>query len=418
VTEATRAAAGVLAPIDPRHRMEALDMVRGFALFGVLLVNMYNFGAYSPIWTDTSDRVALGLTRFFFETKSWRLFSLLFGLGFSLQLLRAQARGSRFAPVYLRRLAVLFLIGMGHALLFPGDVLMVYAELGLLLMLFRNAPPRLLLALAVALLALFPLGRAANIVVYGDGSAAARAVDLERARALNEELRTTHPHAVGSIGEVLEANATVIPPNPFGEPLGLESGLGFLAMFLLGLYLGRRRIFSDVDENAGLFRRGALVGLALGMLGMVVERFISRSLGSALSGGSWAAAGLALLGDLAFTYGSTALCLGYAATIALLSRDPRARRLVEPLGPVGRLALTVYLTQTLAFTTLFYGYGFGQAFRMGPAGVTATALLIFALQVPACGWWVRRYRYGPAEWLWRALTYVRLPPMRVPPERA
>jgi uncharacterized membrane protein YeiB len=96
--------------------------------------------------------------RFFFETKSWRLFSFLFALGFSLQLLRARDRGGRFWSTYLRRLAVLFVIGMLHALLYSGDILMGYAMLGLLLIPFSKAPPRLLLVLAVVLLAVFPIG--------------------------------------------------------------------------------------------------------------------------------------------------------------------------------------------------------------------------------------------------------------------
>jgi len=96
----------------------------------------------------------------------------------------------------------------------------------------------------------------------------------------------------------------------------------------------------------------------------------------------------------------------------LLGGSARHRRLVAPFGPVGRLALTVYLTQTLVFTTLFYGYGLGQAFRTGPARVTLYAVAIYGAQLAACGWWVRRFRYGPVEWLWRAVTYLRLPPMR------
>jgi uncharacterized protein len=119
--------------------------------------------------------------------------------------------------------------------------------------------------------------------------------------------------------------------------------------------------------------------------------------------------GWALLGDLAFTYGSTALALGYAAGVVLLARSRRFPRLVEPLAPLGRLALTAYLTQTLVFTTIFYGYGLGQAFRLGPLAVTAIAVVIFAAQVVACTWWVRRFRFGPVEWLWRALTYLRIP---------
>lgn len=97
------------------------------------------------------------------------------------------------------------------------------------------------------------------------------------------------------------------------------------------------------------------------------------------------------------------------AVLEFDQRGVRSGQFVKPLSAVGRMALSVYLTQTLAFTTLFYGYGFGRAFRLGPAVVTGWALLIFAFQIIACGWWVRRYRFGPAEWIWRALTYLRFP---------
>jgi uncharacterized protein len=387
-------------------------MIRGFALFGVLLVNMFNFGAFSPIWTGAGDRFAFALMHVFFETKSWRLFALLFGLGFSIQLIRAEERGTRFVPTYLRRLAVLFLIGVAHALLFAADVLMIYAELGLLLLVLRRAPPRLLLVLAIALLAVFPLGRAANAAVDPNVTATARTVNLERARAVNEELRRTHPYAVGSAMDVLRANARTIPANPLGGPLGAESGLGFLAMFLLGLYVGRRGIFTDVDRHSAVFRRGAALGLTLGLSAMALERAITLGAGDP-GGDSGTGPALGLLRDLSFTYGSTVLCLGYASTVVLLARQSRLRWFLERLGFVGRLALTVYLTQTLAFTTIFYGYGLGQAFRMGPARVTAIAIVIFGLQFAACAWWVRRFRYGPVEWLWRGLTYLRFPPMRL-----
>lgn len=387
-------------------------MVRGFALFGVLLVNMYNFGAFSPIWTATADRVAFSLMHLFFETKSWRLFSLLFGIGFALQLEGARARGTGFVPAYLRRILVLFCIGMGHALFFPGDVLMVYAELALVLLLFRNGSPRLLAILAVALLALYPLGRAADTLVSGR-AAPAQTVDVERARVVNEQLRTTHPHAVGSFGDVVRANARVIPANAFGQPLGLESGLGFLAMFLLGLAAGRRRTLANLGASLPGVRRLALWALSAGAVGTLAERAISLALQRRDLGGEGAPVAWTLVGDLAFTFGSTALAIGYAAVIVLMSRSAQLRRLVEPFGPVGRLALSGYLAQSLVFTTLFYGYGFGQAFRMGPAAVTVCAVGIFVAQVLACAWWVRRYRFGPVEWLWRALTYLRLPPMRV-----
>jgi uncharacterized protein len=142
---------------------------------------------------------------------------------------------------------------------------------------------------------------------------------------------------------------------------------------------------------------------------MILERATSAILESGSPAGPGARAAWSLLGDLSFTYGSTALAGGYAAAIVLLAGSARVRPFLQPLGPVGRFALSVYLSQTLAFTTLFYGYGFGQVFRLGPAAVTGIAIAIFAVQVAVCAWWAGRFRYGPVEWLWRALTYLRIP---------
>jgi uncharacterized protein len=389
-------------------------MIRGFALFAVLLVNMYNFGASSPVWTAPIDQLAFSAMRTLFETKGWRLFSFLFGLGFSLQLIRAREREGRFVGTYLRRLAILFVIGMAHALFYDGDILMLYAELGLVLALFRNAPPRLVLVLAVALLALFPVGRAMRSVITGDTAAIAAApVDLEAARVRIEQRRQTHPYSVGSVADVMKHNANTIPRLPLPEnQLGPEPALAQFAMFLLGLYAGRRKIFHDVERHLPLVRGTLRWGLATGVLAMTVERILTLGWGYQVFGQDRIDVPLEFIGDLSFAYGSTALCFGYAAAIALMARNVRLRRIVQPLGPVGRMALTVYLTQTLAFTTLFYGYGLGQAYRMGPAAVTASAVLIYGLQILGCAWWVKRYRYGPAEWLWRGLTYMEFPRMK------
>ncbi len=400
-------------PTEPSKRVEAIDMVRGFALFGVLLVNMYNFGATSIIWTAPTDQAAFSVMRFFFETKSWRLFSFLFGLGFSFQLLKAEARGGPFWPTYLRRLALLFLIGMGHTLFYDGDVLMAYAILGLLLVPFRNMSPRLLLSLAVALLAVFPVGGALKSLVSVNAPPTAVVSDLVEAQERNEERLRTHPYAVGSITDVMVLNSEAIPPDLHAYPLDAEGTPAYFAMFLLGLYVGRRRIVHDVEKHIPMIRSIATWGLGLGMMSMAIERVLALTWGYDIWGARGANIPLEFAGDMLFAYGSTALSLGYASGIVLLSRNVRLRRLVKPLGPVGRLALSVYLTQTLAFTTLFYGYGFGRVFQLGPAAVTGYAVLIFALQVVFCAWWVRRYRFGPVEWLWRGLTYGRFPETRI-----
>jgi uncharacterized protein len=352
--------------------------------------------------------------RFFFETKSWRLFSFLFGLGFALQLIRAEARGRSFWPTYFRRLAVLFVIGMAHALFYDGDILMYYAMLGALLAAFQKVPPRWLLGLAIVLLAVFPVGGAMKSLLSEDVAPhVATASRLEKAQEKNEERLRTHPHAVGSITDVMAENSKTIPPDLREYPLDAEGTLAYFAMFLMGLYVGRRNIVQDIEGKLPMIRSVARWGLGLGIASMMVERVLAFAWGYDVWGDRGANVPLEFVGDVLFAYGSTALSFGYAAGIVVLSVSAKFRVLVTPFGPIGRLALSVYLTQTLAFTTLFYGYGFGFVFRMGPAAVTACAVLIFAIQVVICTWWVRRYRFGPAEWVWRGLTYGRFPAMRL-----
>ena len=117
---------GTTGPVAPASRIVEVDMVRGFALFGVLLVNMYGFGADSIAWNLPTDQLAFAIMRVFFESKSWTLFSMLFGFGFAVQLQSAHTRGFSILPIYLRRLAVLFAIGAAHALLYDGDILMLW----------------------------------------------------------------------------------------------------------------------------------------------------------------------------------------------------------------------------------------------------------------------------------------------------
>ena len=403
-----------IGPIRPEHRIEAVDMVRGFALFGVLLVNMYNFGASSPIWTAPIDEFAFSVKRVFFETKSWRLFSILFGFGFSLQLLRAEAQGARFLPVYLRRLVILFIIGMVNALIYGSDILMLYAELGLILVVFRRFPPKALLVLVVTLLMVFPIERAVTSLREGSDLVASSPdpeVRLRIVRERIEERRQTHPFSVGSMVDVMAENAFL--PNPFTDLRGSESSLATFAMFLLGLYVGRRRIFHDIQQHMALIRRLLWWGLSVGLLSMTAERILNVTLGYEVFREQGATVLPQFIGDILFAFGSTALSLGYAAAITVLAQHQRWRRVLSPLGAVGRLALTVYLTQSLMCSTLFYGYGFGQVFRIGPATVTVYAMLFFVIQIAACTWWVRRFRFGPMEWLWRTLTYGRLQTMRL-----
>lgn len=197
--------AAQIGPTDPQARLWSVDAIRGFALFSVLLVSMYNFGAYAAEWTGPVDGAFSTLMHSVFETKSLRLFSLLFGFGFALQLARVMSQTAVSLWSYVGRLLILFVFGMAHALLFDGDILMEYAVLGRILVAFRNVRRRMLLVLACVLLAAFPV---VNLIHTPNEDELA--MQSEDALPL-AELREDHPY-LGSPMDVFQENATAIPP--------------------------------------------------------------------------------------------------------------------------------------------------------------------------------------------------------------
>ena len=394
-----------IGPTDPKTRLRSVDAVRGFALFGVLLVNMFNFGADAPEWAGIFDRTINTWMHMVFETKSLRLFSLLFGLGFALQFTRLTSPRGGSLWVYLRRLVILFVFGMAHALFFDGDILMEYAMMGIVLMAFRNVRDRTLLVLACVLLVAFPLGN----LLHSPGDD--ELLDQWEDSLPLSEQRDDHPY-LSSAMDVFEENAYAIPPRIWSNLHGPESGLTIFSMFLLGLYVGRARILNDVAAHLPLFRRVFAWGIGIGGASALAEWLLSWKFDYAVFTENMASAWVRFLGDILFAYGSTALALGYGAAIVLLTLRPAWQPILRPLQNLGRMALTVYLSSTLMFTTLFYGWGFGQLFLLGPVATTLYAIGFFIIQLLFCTWWLNRFRFGPAEWLWRSLTYLQPQPLR------
>jgi uncharacterized protein len=394
-----------IGPTAPRARIESIDMVRGFALFGVLLVNMYNFGAYSTEWAGLMDRICFTAMHSVFETKSWRLFSFLFGFGFALQMIKAETQAAGALGFYFRRLVILLFIGMAHTLFYRGDILAQYAALGIVLLAFREVPQRALLVLAFVLLAVFPVGNAVVSINQGVPE-----VSMEAEPTLAER-REGHPY-LGKVGDVIAENVPMMLRRIWRNPLGPESSLPIFAMFLLGLYTGRSRILHDVPQHLPLIRKAFGWGLFIGITAAVAEWLLGQNFGYFVFRENAAPIRIRFLGDILFAYGSTALAMGYAAGIVLLAQHRKWIPVLRPLENLGKMALTVYLGGTLMFTILFYGYGFGQYLLIGPVEVTAYAILFFSVQLAFCAWWIRRFRFGPMEWAWRSLTYWKVQPLR------
>ncbi|MBN2118109.1 MAG: DUF418 domain-containing protein [Anaerolineales bacterium] len=409
-----------LAPVQQTERIQLVDILRGFALFGILLVNMMLFtrpvqSIILPMDPATPwyDYAAEWLVHFLGESKFYSLFSLLFGLGLTLLMERIEARGGRFVPLYLRRLLVLLGIGVVHAvLIWVGDILIVYAIFGLLLLLFRKAKPRTLLIWVVILVAIPLLFQAAATGLVEMGRAmpeGAQQIDQTfeevEANYRADAERASQAYANGDFGEITRQR--VYDYLNF-MLVGSLYTLGFnvLAMFLLGVYFGKRQIFRELESNRSLFRKLLIWGLIVGIIGNAIYATVIMPISRFEP--SWSF----LLATISQGIGAPMLCLAYVSAIALLTGIPAWNQRLKVLAPVGQMALTNYLSQSILCTLIFYGYGLGLFGTIGAAQGIALTFVIYLIQIPISHWWMKRFRYGPAEWLWRSLTYGHAQPMR------
>jgi len=419
--QATSAALpSLLAPVAPGERLQTLDVLRGFALLGILLMNIEAFvgplfGALTgldPTLTG-ADRVADALIYIFVQGKFWTLFSLLFGMGFAVMSERAAAAGRPFAGVYWRRGLALLAIGLVHAvLIWPGDILVSYAIMSFLLLAFRPLQGRWLVVVAV-LAYLAPLGMMLGLGLLGSLLQAIPEAAGEWNKAMAQQgeqmaaMLEAQRQAYGS-GTYLEATLQRLRDLGFMLMNLVFFGPLTLGMFLLGSWFVKSGAIANPDSRRGLFTRLRWVALPIGLALVLVSFWLQPTLDqSDINLRFGAAFCLAMIG-------SALMCLGYVGWVVRASRPgATGARALGWLAPVGRMALTNYLLQSVVCTLVFYGYGLGYFEQLPRAWQVPFVLVLFALQVIASRWWLQRFRFGPMEWLWRTLTYLRPQPMRV-----
>jgi uncharacterized protein len=394
-----------IGPISSQERIEILDVLRGLAICGILIGNMQWFSGYGLMppalaaQRPVSDQITHFLVHFFVEGKFYSIFSFLFGFGFALQISRAEERGDTKASLFKRRLFWLLVIGLVHAyLLWAGDILSVYAVMGFVLILFRRKTNRSLLKWAFILLAIPILTYTLFyilFVAFVPPEALAK-LDAAQINMWNEAVRTVLQSSYLQIITGYNLNMIV------GRYLGLFFDMRLpklLAMFLLGFYAYRRGFFQNLTRHQPFIRRVLVYGLVLGLVGNVA--FAALAGKEAVFPPS--PAGIA--GVISYAFGVPALALFFIALVATLWHKAVWRRLLAFLAPVGRMALTNYLLQTVICVLIFYGYGFGQFGRFGARTATLMALAIFLFQVLVSALWLNYFGYGPLEWIWRQLTY-------------
>lgn len=390
-----------LSPVAPAERVELLDIFRGFALLGVLIANMRGFNGpmvayfdHTLMWQEPVNRGVQFLVDTFVSGKFITIFSFLFGIGFAIQMERAASRPPGFLG---RRYGFLLGLGAVHMfLLWWGDILLTYAVFGFALLLFRNRQPKTLLWWALGLY-LWPL------VMFGAGALASVLVaDFPQQPPVKpEELaRVIRVYATGSYLEIL--------PERFKEA---GTGLAFipafgprlLGIFLLGLWVWRRGILRDLGSHREALVRWQWWGVAVGLpLAVGGEAFMLVAKPNPAQPSP-----AALLYFVVVSLAVPALSLFYLATVARLAAAPGWHGVVAHFAPVGRMALTNYLMQTLVCTGIFYGYGLGLYGKVGTLAGLALSLGIFAGQMVVSRIWLQRFGQGPAEAAWRWVTYAR-----------
>jgi len=412
----------LLAPVARQERIAAMDVLRGLAVLGIFLINMPLYVAPSAgffdweknaLWSGTADRLATLFIYIFAQGKFYTLFSFLFGLGFGVQMLRAAERHSpNFLATYRRRLFVLLAIGVLHfTLIWWGDVLHVYALLGFLLILFRTRADKTLL-IWVACLTFIPFVLAIGGTTYERLTDKVTAEEKqkkrdERKKSADERIATDiKTKSSGRIVDILALRLRRDARQLGGE---VAWSTELFTSFLLGLWVSRRRILQEPQLYRPLLAKLAFVALPLALV-IAAADLIYGYLHPAEPSPLWRSH-LRLTREF---IARPAMAFGYAAVLLLIG----IQNWMSPFAAVGRMALTNYLLHSLVFTTVANSYGFGLYGQIHPIHGLALCFAFYALQLPFSVWWLRNHAYGPAEWLWRGLTYGKRQPWLRPDPRA
>ncbi|MBL8346730.1 MAG: DUF418 domain-containing protein [Rubrivivax sp.] len=396
------------ASLPASERLPVLDILRGFALMGILIMNMPGFSTSffveadgSHLWKQPYDQLAEQVREALFSGKFNSMFSLLFGIGFTIQFARMQERDAEGATaMYLRRLVALLFFGVVHACIFwPGDVLHTYALLGIVLVLgLRRVSDRAIVGL-IGVALLYPaVNGLVRLAVF------TKELTAERVRiAQAYEASNNAAFGSGTFADMVRENTRMMV-HFYTDWINLWGNVGWYVMLgmtmLIGVLAGRRRWVQRIPELMPQIRRltwWALgIGLACGVAFTVIFE-LNREPGPSP---------IKLLGSVCYNLSRVALMLFYVLVIVRLAQAASGRRWLAPWEAAGRMPLTNYLMQTAICLVLFQHWGFGLWLKVGPAlGLVLSLAIFFAIQVPWSRWWLKRHERGPMEALWARFTY-------------
>ncbi len=378
-----------LQPVALDERVEAIDMMRGFALLGILLINMLGF--HSPLyyidpytWFDAPlDQETFTFLDIFVQASFYPLFAMLFGYGLGIQYLRAEARKKSFAPMAVKRLAVLLVFGILHAfLIWYGDILITYAITGFLLIGMIRLDSKWLMALGVII---YAVPQTLLLLVMF----AAVAMDSSFYVGIQEVQNSIAAYGGGTFAEIFRQRFDdwMYGNNPSNYIILIVTILPFT---MVGAAAAKWRLIERTGELKKLWivlaAGGGIAGILLKIAPYIVDTNIAMTY-------------------LQEIFGGPLLAVSYAAIIALIAQSLKVSKVLRPLSKAGRMSLTTYITQSLVATMIFYSYGLGLYGQVDLLTGTLLALGIFALQLIFAEIWLMKFSQGPLEIIWRKITY-------------
>lgn len=392
-------------PIRSGERYILLDALRGLALFGICLANFPEFSLYTFLEEKAAtgmptagiDRIVRYLQYIFIDGKFYTLFSILFGIGFSIIISNAMRKQVNGFAIFYRRMVILLLIGFLHLMfLWSGDILMLYALLGLFLPFFRNVSHvRLLTASAFFLLLPIVIDTILGITGVNPSAAVVSAQQYFCARyGITDDnfaywLRDANNYP--DVFKFLIQGALV----RVQEFIDGNRAFKVMGLFLLGFYIGRTCLYARLDENKMLLKKITMWGFLIGLPVSLIYAW------SAMNAHPWGIA----MHTLLYTISVFPMGLAYIAAFSLYYIKKKDHRIFRLLAAPGRMALTNYIGQSVCGMIIFYGIGFGFGADTGLIYVLLTATVVYLFQMVFSHIWLHYFQFGPLEWIWRMLTY-------------
>lgn len=422
-------------PVTAAERLVSLDTLRGVAVMGILVMNVYAFAMplaayYNPLIMGGTDALNMGtwfFTHLLFDQKFMTIFSMLYGAGVVMMMNRAEARDVPFTSVFYRRSAWLIVFGLLHGyIIWFGDILFHYALMGMIVFLFRKASPRMLITIACIMLPvtlLINFGSSfymeelqADVAAIEQMQSDGATPDEEQQQKLEAwlEVRAVFaPTAEDIAAEVTAYKGTYVDAlaqrAPFVAFMQLNLTLVFVVwrvggLMLLGMALMKLGVLSG-QRSMRFYRKMTVIGYGVGLPLAILSAVI-------LDAHQFDPLYVARYGGIPNYFGSILVAFGHIGAVLLVVKSGAFQAAVHRVAAVGRMALSNYLAHSLVMTSLFYGYGlnlYAEVPRVWQQGFVA---VLIGLQLLLSPWWLKHFRFGPAEWLWRSLTYGQRQPMR------